>query len=245
MKGFFWPLLLVFVIRTFLVAPFTIPSGSMKPNLLIGDYILVNKFSYGFSKFSLPFHAPFWNGRIFSTLPHHGDTVVFVPPLRRDIYYVKRVIGLPGDTIDIIGRKIFINNQEVQNVESDPQKLSFFQDEVGQFDVFQENFPDIVESQSKDFTVIYAKESLVSNLFKSTLSPKKTYKVPEGQFFAMGDNRDFSFDSRFPEVGFIPIENLVGKVFVIGFSKQESASVLDPGSWTHFLRADRFFKKVV
>ncbi len=226
------------LIRSLLFEPFNIPSGSMKPNLLVGDFIFVSKYSYGYSRHSFPFSLGDKNGniikgKIFSKKPQRGDIVVFKTPENNRTDYIKRVIGIPGDTIKVINGELLINNSliirkkiddfiDTQNSEIDlnngrrRQYLEyFFNKEIKTLDI-------------KDYT-------FVDNTIQ--------YTVPENKFFVMGDNRDNSQDSRFPNVGFIPFDNIVGKAQFIFFSL-ENARFLQLWKWPSAIRYDRIFTKI-
>jgi signal peptidase I len=210
-EGFFKSLglaiLFAVLIRSFLYEPFHIPSGSMKPNLLIGDYIFVSKFSYGYSRYSFPFGLPFFQGRIlgkiFSQQPQRGDIAVFRLPNNPDINYVKRIIGLPNDKIQMKEGVLFINNiplkQTADGMFLDNQnnkKLHQLQEEIN-----PNHYISILNQESTD------------------QDDTGVYTVPENHYFMMGDNRDNSQDSRFLQtVGYVPSENLIGKVSLIFFS---------------------------
>jgi signal peptidase I len=194
------------IIRSFIYEPFHIPSSSMKSNLLIGDYIFVSKFSYGYSTYSLPFSLNLFSGRIFASKPKRGDVVVFKLPSNPSINYIKRLIGLPGDKIQVIGGQIFINEMPVAKeyiddfIDSDGTKIKRFAETLpeGRKIKVLDQFTDM----SQDNTGIYV--------------------VPEGSYFMMGDNRDNSQDSRFlSAVGYVPEQNLVGKATIVFFSKEE------------------------
>ena len=228
-------LLLALIIRTLLFQPFSIPSGSMRPTLLEGDYLFVTKWAYGYSKNSLPFSPPLFSGRIFGSDPKRGDVVVFKFPPNPSLDYIKRVIGLPGDRIQMRDGQLFINGEPVKR------------EKVGQIDN-----PDITEMNRP---VDVYRETLPNGVSYDTLdlSPNaitdntQEYVVPAGHFFMMGDNRDNSTDSRFPPpsgVGFVPAENLVGRANIIFFSIADGASPLEIWRWPTALRPSRFFTMV-
>jgi signal peptidase I len=228
-------LLLALIIRTLLFQPFSIPSGSMRPTLLEGDYLFVTKWAYGYSKNSLPFSPPLFSGRIFGSDPKRGDVVVFKFPPNPSLDYIKRVIGLPGDRIQMRDGQLFINGEPVKR------------EKVGQIDN-----PDITEMNRP---VDVYRETLPNGVSYDTLdlSPNaitdntQEYVVPAGHYFMMGDNRDNSTDSRFPPpsgVGFVPAENLVGRANIIFFSIADGASPLEIWRWPTALRPSRFFTMV-
>jgi signal peptidase I len=224
-------LLLALVIRTLLFQPFSIPSGSMRPTLLEGDYLFVTKWAYGYSRYSLPFSPPLFSGRIWGSDPQRGDVVVFKFPPNPSLDYIKRVVGLPGDRIQMKDGQLFINGQGVPR------------EKVGQI-----NNPDITEV---DRPVDVYRETLPNGVSYDTLdlTPNsigdntREFVVPPGHFFMMGDNRDNSTDSRF-SVGFVPAENLVGRANIIFFSIADGASPLEIWKWPSEMRASRLFKFV-
>ncbi len=226
-------LLIALVIRTFLFQPFNIPSGSMKDTLLIGDYLFVSKYSYGYSRFSLPFSPNLFSGRIFGAEPTRGDVVVFKLPRDNETDYIKRVIGLPGDKIQMIDGQLYINGTAVKR-ERLPDTTDA--DATGrQVPVkrWRETLPNGVSYETLD---------LVDNGFYDNT---QVYEVPAGHFFMMGDNRDNSADSRvLSQVGYVPYENLIGKAQVIFFSIDEGAEAWQVWSWPWTVRWDRLFTMV-
>ncbi|MBZ9741143.1 MULTISPECIES: signal peptidase I [unclassified Mesorhizobium] len=221
-------LLLALVIRTLLFQPFSIPSGSMRPTLLEGDYLFVTKWSYGYSRYSLPFGPDIFSGRIWGSEPKRGDVVVFKFPPDPSVDYIKRVIGLPGDKIQMKDGQVFINGVGVPRVKT------------GQIDN-----PDITE---KDYPIDVYRETLPDGVSYDTLdlSPNsigdntREFDVPAGHYFMMGDNRDNSADSRFT-VGYVPAENLVGRANLVFFSIAGKASPLEIWKWPSLMRASRLF----
>jgi signal peptidase I len=221
-------LLLALVIRTLLFQPFSIPSGSMRPTLLEGDYLFVTKWAYGYSRHSLPFSPDIFSGRIWDTAPERGDVAVFKFPPNPSLDYIKRIVGLPGDRIQMKGGQLFINGTGVPR------------EKVGQIDN-----PDITEV---DRPVDVYRETLPNGVSYDTLDlstngigdDTREFVVPPGHYFAMGDNRDNSSDSRFT-VGFVPEENLVGRANIIFFSIADGASPLEVWKWPSSLRLSRLF----
>ncbi|MER9024049.1 signal peptidase I [Mesorhizobium sp. M0815] len=221
-------LLLALVIRTLLFQPFSIPSGSMRPTLLEGDYLFVTKWSYGFSRYSLPFGPNIFSGRIWGSEPKRGDVVVFKFPPDPSVDYIKRVVGLPGDKIQVKDGQLFINDVAVPRVKVGQIDNHDITEENGPIDVYRETLPNGVTYDTLDLT----QASIGDNT--------KEFKVPPGHYFMMGDNRDNSSDSRFT-VGFVPEENLVGRANLIFFSIGGSASPLEIWKWPSQMRASRLF----
>jgi signal peptidase I len=224
-------LLLALVIRTLLFQPFSIPSGSMRPTLLEGDYLFVTKWAYGYSRYSLPFSPDLFSGRIWGAEPKRGDVVVFKFPPDPSLDYIKRVIGLPGDRVQMKHDELYINGVVV------PRK------KMGQIDN-----PDITEV---DRPVDVYRETLPNGVSYDTLDltpnglgdDTREFVVPPGHYFMMGDNRDNSSDSRF-SVGYVPAENLVGHAEVIFFSIAGGASPLELWKWPTLLRPSRLFTMI-
>ena len=231
LKSIFIAIFIALLIRSFIFEPFNIPSGSMKPNLLVGDFIFVSKYSYGFSKHSLPFSIPLIPGKIFSNTPERGDVVVFKTPENNRTDYIKRVIGLPGDKIEIKNGIIFINGSEILR-----KKLNDF------IDTDNKTSNKRVRMYNEYF---FNKEINILDITDNGLADNtQLFNVPENHFFVMGDNRDNSQDSRFiSTVGFIPYENLVGKAQFIFFSL-ENARFLQIWKWPNSIRYERIFQKI-
>ena len=219
-------------VRVLLFQPFTIPSASMEPTLLPGDYVVISKFSYGFSRYSIPFSPPLFEGRLFNRAPERGDVVVFKLPRDNHTDYIKRLIGLPGDRIQVKAGVVLINGQPVPRDElpSTTEAGPFgFAQQVAQF---LEHLPNGKSYATRD----YGPDGDMENT--------GVYQVPARSYFFMGDNRDNSADSRYSEkdgVGYVPEENLVGKAQVILFSWNEQASVFKPWTWLLDFRPSRFF----
>ena len=231
LKSIFIAIFIALLIRSFIFEPFHIPSGSMKPNLLVGDFIFVSKYSYGFSKHSLPFSIPLIPGKIFSNTPERGDVVVFKTPENNRTDYIKRVIGLPGDKIEIKNGIIFINGSEILR-----KKLNDF------IDTDNKTSNKRVRMYNEYF---FNKEINILDITDNGIADNtQLFNVPENHFFVMGDNRDNSQDSRFiSTVGFIPYENLVGKAQFIFFSL-ENARFLQIWKWPNSIRYERIFQKI-
>ncbi len=231
LKSIFIAIFIALLIRSFIFEPFNIPSGSMKPNLLVGDFIFVSKYSYGFSKHSLPFSIPLIPGKIFANTPERGDVVVFKTPENNRTDYIKRVIGLPGDKIEIKNGIIFINGSEILR-----KKLNDF------IDTDNKTSNKRVRMYNEYF---FNKEINILDITDNGIADNtQLFNVPENHFFVMGDNRDNSQDSRFiSTVGFIPYENLVGKAQFIFFSL-ENARFLQIWKWPNSIRYERIFQKI-
>lgn len=219
-------------IRTVAFEPFNIPSGSMIPTLLVGDYLFVSKYSYGYSRYSLPFGPGLFEGRILGSLPKRGDVAVFKLPRDTSQDYIKRVIGLPGDRIQVRNGILHLNGQ--------PVRREF----LG---------PYVAEGDGPRMTVRLFREILpndVSHLIieqtdDGPLDNTPEFRVPDGHVFTMGDNRDNSLDSRVPNaVGFVPVENLVGRAEFIFFSVDGSAEWWEVWAWPFAIRWSRLFTAV-
>jgi signal peptidase I len=224
-------LLLALVIRTFLFQPFSIPSGSMRPTLLEGDYLFVTKWAYGYSRHSMPFSPNLFSGRIFGGEPERGDVVVFKFPPNPSIDYIKRVIGLPGDRIQVSDGQLLINGEPVLREKTG---------EIENPDITEENRPVAVYRETLPNGVSYDTLDLNPN---TPGDNTREFVVPEGHYFMMGDNRDNSTDSRF-NVGFVPAENLVGRANIIFFSIAGGASPLEIWRWPAEMRPSRIFDMV-
>ncbi|MEL0231474.1 MAG: signal peptidase I [Hyphomicrobiales bacterium] len=225
-----YAILIAFFIRTFILQPFTIPSGSMLPNLLVGDYLFVSKYSYGYSRYSLPFSPNIIKDRIFARLPERGDVVVFRLPNDTDVDYIKRVIGLPGDKIQIKNGLIYINDEEVS--------ISNYNDNYKYFAQYNKN--------TLKNEILDGKSHLVLDLETGSLGDNTgIYRVPNDHYFMMGDNRDNSLDSRFiDQVGYVPFENFVGRAEFLFFSSDKSVPLWKIWNWHKKFRFDRIAKKI-
>jgi signal peptidase I len=245
-KTVIYALLIALVLRVLLFQPFTIPSDSMEPNLLHGDYIIVSKWPYGWSKHSIPMSPPLFKGRIFNSRPDRGDIVVFKLPADNKTDYIKRVIGMPGDRVQVRGGVLYVNEKPLPNVQQTRD------DELDQDRVRRQE----TSYDDKSYVTYAGAESGYQN-------NSGVFLVPQGHYFVMGDNRDNSLDSRFEPnyaeprnggVGFVPAENLVGKAEIILMSwyppsdpydpgkHHEGASLFKPWTWFTEARPSRFFK---
>ncbi|MGB6542275.1 MAG: signal peptidase I [Xanthobacteraceae bacterium] len=228
----FHALIIALVIRTFLFQPFNIPSGSMIPTLLVGDYLFVSKYSYGYTHYSLPFSPPLFPGRILGGEVHRGDVVVFRLPKDDSIDYIKRVVGLPGDRIQVIDGVLNINGQ--------PVKREHVDDYVTDDDGVVQRVKQYRETMPNGVT--YTTLDLTDNGFYDNTP---VYTVPAGDYFMMGDNRDNSTDSRvLSQVGYVPYENIIGKAQIIFFSIGNGAHAWEVWRWPWTVRWDRLFKLV-
>lgn len=201
-----YAILIAVIIRTVAYEPFNIPSGSMIPTLLVGDYLFVSKFSYGFSRFSLPMSPPIFNGRIFKSNPKRGDVAVFKLPRDNSTDFIKRVIGLPGDEIQVKNGIVLINSEPI--IRKKLEDFIYFDSNGNKNKIpkYEETLPNGVSYITLD--------SDPSSIADNT----PIYKVRPDHVFMMGDNRDDSTDSRFSQVGQVPIENLVGRAEILFFS---------------------------
>ena len=234
LKTLFFAFIIALIIRSLLIQPFYIPSSSMEPNLLVGDRLFVTKYSYGYSKHSLPFSPPIFKGRFFSSQPKRGDVIVFKTPADNRTDYIKRLIGLPGDRIQFIDTNLYINNSEVlKSRVSKKDKIYCGKKTVDVF-TFEEILPN-----KKTHKTVYSKDYTYKN--------SDIFVVPKNHYFFLGDNRDCSKDSRFlSSVGYVHKDNLVGKAQFIFFSSDRSiGSIFSFWKWNKSIRFDRFFKKII
>ena len=242
--------LAAWLFRSLVFAPFSIPSGSMLPTIYIGDYLVVSKWPYGFSRYSFPFRIPPLQSRLLSHLPKRGDVAIFVPPGDEGEDYVKRVIGLPGDTVEVRKGVPIINGQAARR--DDPRPIAI---------PISANSPcRTVQGAEPRISGTGQERACVYDSFRETLADGGSYRVidqvedgfadnfprtvvPPGKLFLMGDNRDDSLDSRFSiqegGIGFVPMENLVGRASIIFWSTDGSSSYVKPWTWISALRSDR------
>jgi len=224
-------LLLALVIRTVLIQPFSIPSGSMRPTLLEGDYLFVTKWAYGYSRHSLPFSPNLFSGRIWGAEPERGDVAVFKYPPNPSLDYIKRVVGLPGDTLQMREGVLHINGEPLPR-----EMIGLIEDA----DITELSRPVEVWRETMPNGVTYDTLDLSPN---SIGDNTREFEVPEGHFFMMGDNRDNSTDSRF-SVGYVPYDHLVGRANIIFFSMSGGASPLEIWRWPTEVRIGRIFNVV-
>ncbi len=237
LKVVFQALVIALVVRTLLFQPFNIPSGSLIPTLDIGDYLFVSKYAYGYSRYSMPFSPDLFQGRILGSAPKRGDVAVFKFPKDPSKDYIKRVIGLPGDRIQLINARLYINGEEVPREETTKVKT---RDQFGQ----EVEVPTYLETLPGG-----VKHRIIQlNGDNGFYSNTPVYTVPPGNFFMMGDNRDNSTDSRVsPDqdgVGYVPFDNFVGRAELIFFSIDSDAPIWEFWRWPAEIRWDRLFKPV-
>ena len=232
LKTLTWALLVAFAIRSFLFEPFYIPSGSMYPTLMVGDYMFVNKMSYGYSRYSFPFAAIPFDDRILSSQPEQGDVAVFRHPDKTEIDFVKRVIGMPNDKIQVISGILHINDVAVKR-----KRIEDY--------LYNPEFPNAK-------TVRQYRETLPNGVMHNILETSgdngyydntRQFIVPDGHYFVMGDNRDNSNDSR-GDVRFVPIENFIGKASFFFYSVDGTVSLFNPLTWPSAIRFSRLFNGI-
>ena len=231
-KTIVYAVIAALIVRTVAYEPFNIPSGSMKSTLLVGDYIFVSKFSYGYTHYSLPWSPNLFSGRIFGSTPERGDVAVFKLPADNETDYIKRIIGLPGDRIQVLDGILYLNGEAVPReriedfVETDPGGV-------------ERRTPQYIETlpNGKRYTTLDSTPT-------GSLDNTSIFVVPEGHYFAMGDNRDHSQDSRTINVGYIPEENLIGRADSIFFSSNGTAHIWEFWKWGSAVRGSRIFKDI-
>ena len=229
-----YAILIAVAIRTVAYEPFNIPSGSMRPTLLVGDYLFVSKFSYGYSKYSLPFSLPLFSGRIIGRAPERGDVVVFKTPADNATDFIKRVIGVPGDRVQVRGGVVFVNDQAIER-----QRIEDFLLEGRNGSVVR--IPQYLETMQNSAQYLTLDEG------QRSADNTRVFTVTEGHYFVMGDNRDNSADSRFAVptgVGLVPAENLVGRAEILFFSTNGRAHFWEIWRWPAATRFARIFQSV-
>ena len=226
-------LLIAVVVRTVLFQPFNIPSGSLVPTLLIGDYLFVSKYTYGYSRYSIPFGPPVISGRIWAAEPKRGDIAVFKLPKDNATDYIKRVIGLPGDKIQVIAGILQINGTPVKRERVEDYETTDERGRIVKVPRYRETLPNGVTYTTLDLTE--------NGFYDNT----QVYTVPPDHYFMMGDNRDNSTDSRvLSAVGYVPYENIIGKAQIIFFSIRDGAHAWEVWCWPWTVRWNRLFNLV-
>ena len=229
-----YAVLIALVVRTVAYEPFNIPSGSMIPTLLVGDYLFVSKFSYGYSRFSLPFGLPLFGGRILAEAPKRGDVAVFKLPTDNSTDYIKRVIGLPGDRIQMVDGVLNINGKAVERTRIEDYVMQSHFGTVQRVPQYIETLPN-----GRSYRIIETDHNMGS------LDNTPEYLVPDGNYFMMGDNRDNSLDSRaLDHVGYVPFENYVGPAEFLFFSTDQSARIWEIWKWPFAIRYNRLFRGI-
>lgn len=225
----FYAILIAIIIRTFFFQAFFIPSSSMEPTLLVGDRIFVSKFTYGYSKHSFPFSLPLINERVLFSEPERGDIIVFKTPENLRIDYIKRLVGLPGDKIQMIDGILHINDIPVKRKKIRSETKLINNGQIRNVLVYKETLPNNISYETFDMGNTRADNT--SEIF-----------IPEDSYFFMGDNRDNSKDSRF--VGSVPKNNLVGKAQIIFFATEGGSTILEFWRWPFDIQIDRLFKMI-
>ena len=232
-KTILYALIIAIIIRSLFIQPFYIPSSSMEPNLLIGDRLFVTKYSYGYSRHSFPFSPPIIKGRIFSSIPKSGDIIVFKTPADNRTDYIKRLVGLPGDSVQFIDGDLYLNNIQVLKSRISINDTIYCGKETIKVNTFEEKL-----LNGKKYNSVYLKDFSFQN--------SDIFTVPKKHYFFLGDNRDCSKDSRYlTSVGYVHEDNLVGKAQFIFFSSDfRIGSIFSFWKWHKTIRFDRFFKKI-
>ena len=232
-KTLLYALIIAIFIRSIFIQPFYIPSSSMESTLVVGDRLFVTKFSYGYSKHSFPFSPAIFNGRIMYKSPKRGDVVVFKTPADNRTDYIKRLIGLPGDTIQFIDGELYLNGNQILKTIKSKNDILYCGNLKIKVTSFLEKLPG-----GKIYTASYRNDYSYVNSDK--------FIVPADHFFFLGDNRDCSKDSRFlSEVGYVHKNNLVGKAQILFFSSNPKiGSIFKIWQWNRIMRFERFFKKI-
>ena len=232
-KTVFYAILIAIVIRTIWFEPFKIPSGSMYPTLYVGDYLFVSKYTYGYSKHSLPWSLPLFEGRIWEDEPERGDVVVFKYPQDNKTDFIKRVIGLPGDKIKLERGRLFINGEMVEREQVEDFTIRNAYGSAERYRQYIETLPN-----GKKHRILELSDHEAHDDFKEIV-------VPQGNYFMMGDNRDRSDDSRVNVLRTCrSAENLVGKARFLFFSHNEDEEWYKPWSWPKKIRWDRLFDSI-
>ena len=230
-KTVVYAILIAIVIRTLWFEPFKIPSGSMYPTLYVGDYLFVSKYTYGYSKHSLPWSVPLFEGRIWKDVPKRGDVVVFKYPRDNRTDFIKRVIGLPGDKIKLENGRLFINGKKIEREQIEDFVMRDSMGNAERYRQYVETLPEGIKHR-----ILEVSDNEDNDEFSEV-------EVPQGTYFMMGDNRDRSDDSRV-NVGFVPEENLVGKARFLFFSHNDEEAWYKPWTWPKKIRWSRLFNGI-
>lgn len=239
---------LVTLFRSFVFSPFNIPSESMLPRLVNGDYLLAAKWPYGYSRYSLPFSLPALpEQRLLASPPQRGDVVIFKQPPLKELDYIKRVIGLPGDLVQMVDGQLYLNGVPVPK-----QRIADFEIAISpntqcyslQFIAKRADGTDVCRYPRYRETLPGGRYYEVLDLGQRQMDNTEPVMVPEGHLFLMGDNRDNSEDSRFPAepgrgIGLVPMDNLVGRASVVMWSTDGSVEWFKPWTWFTAARWDR------
>ena len=275
----FYGILIAIVFRSLFLEPFNIPSGSMIPTLHIGDHIFVTKWSYGYSRYSFPFGSwKLWNGRVFGRTPKVGDVIVFRNPVDESVDYVKRLVALPGDTVQVKHGRLYINGQMLERKDPRPYVVAVLPRSLRSVGYYHENmtvkgnkiwvdnepakFNYTIEYKSDkqcrgnegmcgvfnatEYTEVLpngVEHSIIEFTDEGYMDNTDEYLVPEKHLFFMGDHRDNSNDSR-ADVGFVPMDNMLGRVWFIWYSHNYAAPMLTFWNWNSKMRWDRFGKGI-
>lgn len=225
---------LAVLIRSFMYEPFNIPSGSMKPTLQVGDYLFVHKPSYGYSRYSFPFGLIPFEGRFWDEdKPQRGDVIVFKLPSDKSIDYIKRIVAMPGETVQVREGRLYINDVMIPREPMGAKRVKGPDDNIQVMAQYLETLPGGVMHE------------IFEESDNEILDNTPQYTVPENHYFVMGDNRDNSQDSRVKRsVGFVPIENIVGRADFIFFSTNGEATLFEFWNWPKAIRYSRFFKSI-
>ncbi len=245
LKSFFYIILLAVSIRILIFEPFYIPSGSMRKTAIEGDYLFSTKYNYGYSKHSLIISPNLFSGRVLASPPERGDIIIFRPPHQMNERYIKRLIGMPGDKIELKNGILFINDKEIER-----KLVKSYEENNLNFEEYREKLPN-----GKSYIIRQINQSDIGPEYRKILTKVNNigpFFVPDDNYFFLGDNRDQSGDSRF-ELRYVPFENFISKVQFIFFSFGEKLWLEDAlskeqifqiGKWVKSFRLDRFFAPI-
>ena len=233
LKTLAYALVIAVFIRSIFIQPFYIPSSSMEPNLLVGDRLFVSKYSYGYSRHSLPFSPKIFTGRLFENKPERGDVIVFKTPADDRTDYIKRLIGIPGDKLQIINADLYLNGIKINKIKLNSSPKIKCGEQFINADIYEETLPN-----GKKYLSAYRKNGTMQNT--------NEFIVPKNHYFFLGDNRDCSKDSRFlSSVGYVNFNNFVGKAQFTFFSNDEDkGSFFKFWKWNQSIRKNRIFKRI-